>query len=149
MSDLSNGKIKSANSLPLKVRDFCSFKVPINQPPLELSEPSLQITDFPPPLRPDPKFFKILIVDDEKFNCDIFYGFLLILGCKNREKVADFANSGLDAVKKVKENLSSDENTPYVAIFMDSSMPFMDGYEATKEIRSLYEAYGVEKELQP
>jgi hypothetical protein len=23
---------------------------------------------------------KILIVDDEKFNCDIIYGFLLILG---------------------------------------------------------------------
>lgn len=27
---------------------------------------------------------KILIVDDEKFNCDIIYGFLMILGVKNR-----------------------------------------------------------------
>jgi len=27
---------------------------------------------------------KILVVDDEKFNCEIIYGFLMILGFKNR-----------------------------------------------------------------
>ena len=27
---------------------------------------------------------KILVVDDEKFNSDIVYGFLMILGVKNR-----------------------------------------------------------------
>ena len=27
---------------------------------------------------------KILIVDDEKFNCDIIYGFMMVLGIKNR-----------------------------------------------------------------
>jgi hypothetical protein len=29
---------------------------------------------------------KILVVDDEKFNCDIVYGFLMILGFKERKE---------------------------------------------------------------
>ena len=37
---------------------------------------------------------KVLIVDDEKFNCDIIDGFLMILGIQNREKFREFAFNG-------------------------------------------------------
>ena len=44
---------------------------------------------------------KILIVDDEKFNVDIIYGFLMILGVKNRSEIAEFAYNGEEAVERV------------------------------------------------
>jgi PleD family two-component response regulator len=37
---------------------------------------------------------KILIVDDEKSNCDIIIGFMLILGIKNRKEITEFAYDG-------------------------------------------------------
>jgi len=37
---------------------------------------------------------KILIVDDERFNCDIIYGFLMILGFPNRKENTHFAYNG-------------------------------------------------------
>ena len=44
---------------------------------------------------------KILIVDDEKFNSDIIYGFLMILGIKNRSEITEFAYNGEEALSKV------------------------------------------------
>lgn len=43
----------------------------------------------------------ILVVDDEKFNCDIIYGFLLILGVKNRAAITEFAYNGEEALSRV------------------------------------------------
>jgi len=37
---------------------------------------------------------KILIVDDEKFNCDIIFGFLMVLGMAHRKTKTDFAYNG-------------------------------------------------------
>lgn len=37
---------------------------------------------------------KILIVDDERTNCDIIYGFLLMLGIQNRNLISKFAYDG-------------------------------------------------------
>jgi len=33
-------------------------------------------------------------VDDERFNCDIIFGFLMILGVKNRKELTTFAYNG-------------------------------------------------------
>jgi hypothetical protein len=41
---------------------------------------------------------KILIVDDEKFNCDILYGFMMILGISNRKEICEFAYNGEEAL---------------------------------------------------
>jgi len=41
---------------------------------------------------------RILVVDDEKFNCDIIFGFLMILGVKNRKEMTHFAYNGEQAV---------------------------------------------------
>jgi CheY-like chemotaxis protein len=70
----------------------------------------------------------ILVVDDIPFN---------IMALKNILKVgfklnADEAENGLVAVQKVKDNLKA--NRAYKLIFMDIQMPFLDGFEATKQI---------------
>ena len=44
---------------------------------------------------------KILVVDDEKFNCDIVFGFLMILGVKNRSAITEFAYNGEEALSRV------------------------------------------------
>jgi CheY-like chemotaxis protein len=43
----------------------------------------------------------ILIVDDEKFNCDIIYGFLMILGVPNRKEICEFAYNGQQALELI------------------------------------------------
>jgi len=43
----------------------------------------------------------VLIVDDERFNCDIIYGFMMVLGVKERNQKADFAYDGEQALQKV------------------------------------------------
>ena len=92
---------------------------------------------------------KILIVDDEKFNCDIIYGFLMILGVKNRSEIADFAYNGEEALSKVQQAVYNNNPYEYAMIMMDCNMPFMDGYEATHKIRKLFSSMDIETERQP
>ena len=85
---------------------------------------------------------KILVVDDEPFN---------ILGLKNILKICfvrlklpsctidglvDTAHNGKEALERVK--LESRSGRSYGLVFMDCSMPFMDGYEACSRIRQHY-----------
>ena len=92
---------------------------------------------------------KILIVDDEKFNCDIIEGFLMILGFTQRAEMTEFAYNGEQAVKAIKTSM--DENDPFrfSLILMDCNMPFLDGYEATKRIRKLFLTLDIPREQQP
>jgi len=68
---------------------------------------------------------KALIADDLDVNQFILNSMLAQLGI-----VADFANNGLEALNKVKQN-------DYDLVFMDCRMPVMDGFEATKQIKAL------------
>jgi CheY-like chemotaxis protein len=45
---------------------------------------------------------QILIVDDEKFNCDIIEGFLMILGVPNQQEITDYVYNGEQAVNKIR-----------------------------------------------
>lgn len=65
----------------------------------------------------------ILLVDDDSINQVVAQNFLKSLGCK-----IDLAENGQEAV-------SLFSRYQYDLIFMDCSMPVMDGYEATKQIR--------------
>lgn len=67
----------------------------------------------------------VLIADDVEVNRFILNSMLSKIGI-----VADFAENGLEALEKVKTN-------HYDLIFMDCRMPVMDGFEATKKIKSL------------
>ena len=77
---------------------------------------------------------KILVVDDEKFNCDIVYGFLMILGVKNRAELTEFAYNGEEALNRVQQSVQNNDPYKFALIMMDCNMPFMDGYVATKKI---------------
>jgi CheY-like chemotaxis protein len=92
---------------------------------------------------------KILIVDDEKFNCEIIDGFLMLLNFQNKNKLREFAYNGEQAIDAVKNAISDNDPHRYALILMDCNMPFKDGYQATKEIRKLYKTMGVNRNLQP
>ena len=78
---------------------------------------------------------KILVVDDERFNCDIIDGFLMIVGIKNRNEMVEYAYNGEEAVNKINVAISENDPSRYGLILMDCNMPFMDGYTATKKIK--------------
>ena len=68
---------------------------------------------------------RILVVDDVDTNIYVTKGLLLPYMLKE----IDSANSGLEAIKKIKEG------NVYDVVFMDHMMPGMDGIEAVKHIR--------------
>jgi CheY-like chemotaxis protein len=72
-----------------------------------------------------------LIVDDTAFNIIALKHILKLTFKLN----ADEAENGLVAVQKVKDNFNA--NRAYKLIFMDIQMPFLDGFEATKQILQL------------
>lgn len=72
--------------------------------------------------RPDKR---VLIVDDSKVNLIVAKGLM-----KPYQMKVDTANSGANAIEKVKAN-------DYDVIFMDHMMPEMDGVDATHIIRDL------------
>ncbi|MFN8670836.1 MAG: response regulator [Candidatus Sericytochromatia bacterium] len=72
------------------------------------------------------KGLKVLVAEDNKVNQMVANKFL-----KKWEAEPDFAENGLIALEKIKNNKT------YDLILMDINMPEMGGYEASREIRKL------------
>ncbi len=68
---------------------------------------------------------RVLVVEDNRANQRVASGLLERLGCH-----VDIAGDGTEAIDKVSRN-------QYDVVFMDCQMPVMDGYTATRQIRSL------------
>jgi CheY-like chemotaxis protein/nitrogen-specific signal transduction histidine kinase len=84
---------------------------------------------------------KILAVDDDGFNIMAMESILGVLGYSC---VASY--NGYDAIEKFFDRLHNpccEECTGFKVIFMDCSMPVIDGMDTTKELRSRMEAEGV------
>jgi two-component system, sensor histidine kinase and response regulator len=83
----------------------------------------------PAALRPTAPFagqnLRILVAEDHEINRRLTMLVLEKLGCK-----ANFARDGLEVMDAWKKGA-------YDVILMDCQMPFMDGFEATREIRRL------------
>ncbi|KAL4438350.1 hypothetical protein ABPG74_009773 [Tetrahymena malaccensis] len=78
---------------------------------------------------------KILIVDDNSFNL-----YALELRLKEYSYEVDKANSGMEAIQKVKSRYNNQLSCckKYKLIFMDIDMPQMNGYETTLEIFNFF-----------
>ena len=73
---------------------------------------------------------RLLLVDDNKINLTLLRTYMR----KRKYDVVDEAENGFEAVKKVQ-----DREEGYDIIFMDISMPVLDGFGATRQIRAIEE----------
>lgn len=76
---------------------------------------------------------RALVVEDNPINQLVVSGFLLKIGIKAR-----MANSGLEAL----DILKSEPREAFDLVFMDCEMPFMDGFETTRRLRTFEQESG-------
>jgi len=81
---------------------------------------------------------KILIIDDESFNCQAMLGMISVLKLPGISERVHLAYSGKEAIELVEKSIDdAKEECDYAVIFTDCSMPFMDGYECCQKIHKI------------
>lgn len=84
-----------------------------------------------------------ILQEAEKQHLTKLYGEDILQKCNNKiSELVDFASNGLDALEEVKNGYEI--GCSYGLIFMDCSMPIMDGYESTQAIRRFYEQKNIQ-----
>ncbi|KAL3424135.1 hsp90-like protein [Phlyctema vagabunda] len=78
---------------------------------------------------------RLLLVDDNKINLSLLRTYMR----KRKYNDVDEAENGLDAVNKARER-DGRGDLGYDIIFMDISMPILDGFGATRQIRAIEES---------
>lgn len=96
--------------------------------PLATEDPTKTSTTGAEPATPPPR---MLLVDDNAINLRLLQVFSKKLGCTSFHS----AENGLLAVQAYDSLLYATPSAPPTVILMDLSMPVMDGFEATRQIR--------------
>lgn len=78
------------------------------------------------------------MIDDEPFNVVSMLVLISSFKIKGLTRLIDRAYNGLEGLNKAKNALLTKSHS-YSLVITDISMPVMDGYEVSKEIRHLYE----------
>ena len=99
-------------------------------PPSETTEALEALPEsMPSPLRPDHMQAKVLLVEDGLDNQRLISYLLKRVGAQ-----VTLAENGRDGMTKALQE--AEQGTPFDVIFMDMQMPVLDGYAATKALRS-------------
>ena len=64
-----------------------------------------------------------------------------VLGMKNIEQVVHTCFDGQGLVNHVQTAIEEGDQDRYSLIFTDCSMPIMDGYEASRKVKQIYQNY--------
>lgn len=99
------------------------------QQKLRPSQPPSTSSSNPPLVPPTYRFKRLLLVDDNPINLKLLAAFAQRIGIPYAT-----AYNGAEAVRVYKKAATEGE-TPFDCIFMDISMPIMDGFQATSAIR--------------
>ena len=84
---------------------------------------------------------KILVVDDEAFNIIVIKGLMRVLGMLEIDSRVDCCYNGEQAVEYIQRAVDEGDPYRYSLVLTDCMMPFMDGYEAVKRIRTILKHY--------
>ena len=125
------GATMTATSVFTNVESVITFRpvLPASPPESDSSSPQLELTAEAVEVKP-----LFLLVDDNAINLKVLSSYMGKIG-----QAYACASNGLEALE-----MFCQEPNRYKCVFMDISMPVMDGFEATQRIRAYEKEHGLE-----
>lgn len=104
---------------------------------MTISHESVSLSEVKPTLQ------KILVVDSDQHNLDIYGMFFMILQLDNMHERVTFCQNGLQAIDVIKQSIANGNPLEYGLVITDCHIPFCDGFMLTKTLRQEWSKVGV------